>query len=211
MRASFPSIAVAAALAVAGCGGSSSTTHQTPTAPAASAPATQPTTTQTTQPAPAATTTAQTSSQTQAAPVSRCRAGELSVTFLGGQAATGHGLLGFGLRNISSHTCVAFGYPGIQFLTRSGQALPTVPTHTTEDFFGPLENHPLAVSPGTTVSFRLGVTHGAASTAGCTTAYGLQVIPPNDTATLRVDIPDGAYECQDATVSPMQPGTSAYP
>jgi hypothetical protein len=106
---------------------------------------------------------------------------------------------------------VAFGYPGVLFLSRSGQPLPTIPTHTTTDFFGTLPNHPLPVAPGATVSFRLGVTHGAASTAGCTTAYGLQVIPPNDTATMRISIPDGAYECQATTVSPMEVGTGAYP
>ena len=61
-----------------------------------------------------------------------------------------------------------------------------------------------------TVSFRLGVTHGVGSGAGCTTAHALQVIPPNDTKTLKVDIPDGAAECTTATVSPLQPGTSAY-
>ena len=68
----------------------------------------------------------------------------------------------------------------------------------------------LTVAPGATVSFRLGVTHGASSAAGCTTAHALQVIPPNDTATLRVSIPNGAYECQTATVSPLAPGTSAF-
>ena len=38
-----------------------------------------------------------------------------------------------------------------------------------------------------------------------------QVIPPDDTATLRISIPNGAFECQTTTVSPMQPGDSAYP
>jgi hypothetical protein len=130
---------------------------------------------------------------------------------LGGQAATGHGLLGFALHNQSGHSCTTYGYPGIQFLAQSGQALTTMPTHTTTDFFGSLPKAPLTVAPGGIVSFRLGVTHGAASTAGCTTAYGLQVIPPNDTATLRISIPNGAYECQTATVSPVVRGTSAYP
>jgi hypothetical protein len=115
------------------------------------------------------------------------------------------------LRNTSSRTCITFGYPGIQFLTRSGQPLPTIPTHTTEDFFGTTTNHPFAMAPGAMGSFRLGVTHGAASTANCAMAWGLQVIPPNDTSTLRVALPQGAYECQTATVSPMQRGTSAYP
>ncbi len=140
-----------------------------------------------------------------------CRAADLSGSFLGGQAATGHGLLGFALRNQSAHTCTTYGYPGIQFLSQNGQALPTLPTHTTTDFFGSLPKAPLTVAPGATVSFRLGVTHGAESTAGCTTAYALQVIPPNDTATLRISIAGGAYECQTATVSPVQQGSSAYP
>ena len=66
------------------------------------------------------------------------------------------------------------------------------------------------LTPGSSASFRLGVTHGVSSTADCTTAYGLQVIPPDDTATLRTHIPGGAYECRTATVSPLRPGTSAY-
>ena len=37
------------------------------------------------------------------------------------------------------------------------------------------------------------------------------MIPPNDTATLRTKIPNGAYECQDANVSPLRAGASAYP
>jgi hypothetical protein len=61
------------------------------------------------------------------------------------------------------------------------------------------------------VSFRLGVSHGGGGvSAGCTTAYGLQVIAPNDTATLRVQIPNGASECGATTVSPVEPGDSAY-
>jgi Domain of unknown function (DUF4232) len=200
----------AAALTLAACGGSATTTRQnTPTttasvqtAPSATSPAAPPATTPTT-------TAVQT---TPAAPSpSICRAADLSGSFLGGQAATGHGLLGFALQNRSDHMCTTYGFPGIQFLSRSGQPLTTVPTHTTQDFFGSLPEPALTVSPGATVSFRLGVTHGAASTTGCATAYGLQVIPPNDTSTLHIALPNGAYECQTATVSPMQQGTSAYP
>lgn len=202
------------ALLLAACGGSSA--PASPSAPAAQSsaqtatPATTASSATTTSPSttPASSTPA---SSTPPAGPARCRAADLSGSFLGGQAATGHGLLGFDLRNVSSHTCVAFGYPGIQFLSRSGQALPTTPTHTTQDFFGALANHPVAVAPGASASFRLGVTHGAASTTPCSTAYALQVIPPDDTATLRISIPNGAYECQATTVSPMQRGSSAYP
>lgn len=136
-------------------------------------------------------------------------ASELALAFLGQQGATGHGVLGFALRSTSGRSCRTYGYPGIQFLGATGQPLPTIPVHTTRDFFGSSRRARLLVGSGASVSFRLGVTHGAASPVGCTTAYGLQVIPPDDTATLRTAIPDGAYECRTATVSPLQPGTSA--
>jgi hypothetical protein len=114
------------------------------------------------------------------------------------------------MRNTQSSSCNTIGYPGILFLSKSGAQLPTTPIHTTTDFFGHSPLRELIVRPGQTVSFRLGVTHGAVSTKHCTTAYGLQVIPPNDTATMRVSMPGGVFECKSATVSPMQPGTSAY-
>jgi hypothetical protein len=134
----------------------------------------------------------------------------LALSYLGGQGATGHGELGFALRNTQDTSCNTIGYPGILFLSESGAPLPTTPIHTTTDFFGHSPLKELIVAPGHSVSFRLGVTHGAVSTAHCTTAYGLQVIPPNDTATLRVSMPGGVLECGTATVSPMQPGTSAF-
>ncbi len=155
----------AAVLLLSACGGSSQPASRP--APAthpsthAAAPPTSSTPASTASPSTSTTSSAPAASN-QATGSSRCVAGELSGSFLGGQAATGHGLLGFALHNASNRTCVAFGYPGVQFLSQAGQALPTIPTHTKLDFFGPLSNHPLAVAPGTSVSFRLGVTHGAA-------------------------------------------------
>jgi Protein of unknown function (DUF4232) len=138
-------------------------------------------------------------------------ASDLALSFLGGQGATGHGELGFVLRNTTAASCRTYGYPGVQFLDRSGTALPTDSTRTTHDFFGSTPVVALTVAPGASVSFRLGVTHGAASSTGCATAYGLQVIPPNDTVTLHVSIRQGAYECRTTTVSPLRPGNTAYP
>jgi hypothetical protein len=140
---------------------------------------------------------------------SACKASGLALSFLGGQGATGHGELGFALKNTGA-TCSTGGYPGIQFLGKDGAALPTTPQHTTSDFFGDLPLKALSLDSGQTASFRLGVSHGGGSDTGCSTAYGLQVIAPNDTATLRVPIPNGASECGPTTVSPLQPGSSAY-
>lgn len=212
MRRAYPLALCASALLIAACGGSSSSSSHlasassSSTAPAATAPAS-------TSPASTTTATTPTTSPSGGAAASGpppCRAADLSLSFLGGQGATGHGELGFALRNTSPHTCSTVGYPGIQFLDKGGQALPTEPSHTTQDFFGSVPKVPLTIAPGATVSFRLGVTHGAASATGCATAYGLQVIPPNDTASLRASIPNGAFECQTATVSPLAQGTSAY-
>ena len=135
----------------------------------------------------------------------------LALSFLSQQGGMGHGEIGFQLRNTSDKSCRSYGWPGILFLDRSGAALPTVPHHTTDDFFGSTPAAPLVIAPDSSASFRLDVGHGVATSNGCATAYGLQVIPPNDTATLRTTIPNGTYECRDANVSPLRPGDSAYP
>jgi hypothetical protein len=139
-----------------------------------------------------------------------CRAADLAISFLGQQGATGHGELGFAVKNTSNTTCNTIGYPGVLFLDKSRSPLPTRPTHATLDFFGHSPLAPVMLKPGETASFRLGVTHGIGSSTGCTTAWALQVIPPNDTATLHIAIPNGAVECTTVTVSPMRTGTSAY-
>ena len=144
-------------------------------------------------------------------PTPPCRAGHLALSFVGQQGGMGHGEIGFALRNTSATSCRTYGYPGVLFLDQQGRALPTVPHHTTQDFFGSGPAVPLVLAPAASASFRLDVGHGAATSAGCATAYALQVIPPGDTATLRTTIPGGAYECQDANVSPLRAGQSAYP
>jgi hypothetical protein len=193
-----------AALALGACGSSGSTTTSAAQTNTASSPATGSgaTTTATS----TATTTTTTTTGTPA-----CVASMLSLSYLGGQGATGHGELGFALRNTSAEPCHTYGYPGVLFLNKSGHGLTTATMNTTHDFFGSAPEIALVVAPGQSVSFRLGVTHGAASSAGCTTAYGVQAIPPDDTATLTTKIPGGAYECQTVTVSPLRPGSSAYP
>lgn len=226
MRISLTGLALLSALALSACGGSggSSTSSGAQQAAATSSPTTTSTTTAptTTTSSSAATTSPQASSTTTATasggsggagvggPSQQCRASGLALSFLGGQGATGHGLLGFALRNTGT-ACSTGGYPGIQFLDQAGGPLPTTPTHTTSDFFGHLPLQAISLASGQTASFRLGTSHGDGSSSGCQTAYGLQVIAPNDTATMRVQLPNGASECGATTVSPLQSGNTAYP
>jgi hypothetical protein len=223
MRTSLAGAALVAAVALSACGGSGggqTTQASQPAAATATHAATAATSTATATTAAPSTgsTTAATQTGTAnsggaavgAGGANQCVAAGLSLTYLGGQGATGHGELGFALKNTGSGACATGGYPGIQFLAKDGSALPTTPQHTTDDFFGHLPLQKLTLQPGQTASFRLGVSHGGGSSTGCTTADGLQVIAPNDTATMRVEIPNGASECGTTTVSPLQPGTSAF-
>jgi Protein of unknown function (DUF4232) len=206
MRRVFLLMALGTAALLSACGGSSGGGSSSSPSSAANSTSSQTTTTASTSTTAPATQTASVRTLSS----SRCVAADLRLRFLGQQGATGHGLLGFALRNRSTHTCHTFGFPGILFLDQAGGALPTNSTRTTHDYFGTAPRVSLVLAPGQRASFRIGVTHGMTSTNGCTTAYGLQVIPPDDTATLRTRIPGGAYECGTATLSPLRPGYSAY-
>ncbi len=201
----LPFLALAAGLTA--CGGSSHhTTTAQPAAPTQSAASSNPSASTTT---PTAATTPS-SPQTPAAHRIHCRASNLRLSYLGQNGATGKAIIGFKLRNTAGSTCHTFGFPGILFVDRAGGGLPTISQRTTHDFAGQIPLRSLDLAPGATVSFRLGVTHGIASSVGCTTADGVQVIPPDDTATLRIRIPGGAYYCRTVTISPLAPGTSAF-
>jgi hypothetical protein len=202
--------AVACGLMLAACGGSSNKTSSSAAVPVpATTGTTPPATTQSTAPAITTPTITTTSSSVAAPPP--CVSADFTLSFLGQEGATGHGELGFALRNITPNPCHTYGYPGVLFLDKAGNALPTNPTHTTVDFFGKTTKIELVVLPGASVSFRLGVNHGAGTTSGCATAYGLQVIAPDDTHTTRTTIPQGAYECGgDVTVSPLQAADTAF-
>jgi hypothetical protein len=199
------------AVALAACGSSTQTTRRRAPARTVTRTVTRaPGTPSSATPASGGPTTPTTTVSSQSAGA-ECVASGLALTFLGGQGATGHGELGFALRNTGSGSCRTGGYPGVQFLDGAGQDLPTTPQHTTDDFFGHTTLRELTLAPGASASFRLGVSHvgTGGSDRGCVTARGLQVIPPNDTHTLRITVA-GVAECGGTvTVSPLQPGTSA--
>jgi hypothetical protein len=226
MRMAVPALVVVLAALVAACGSSQSGTVATKAAATPTKTVTRTVTanhrsgSSSTAPVTASSSSsASSSASSSTTPSSRsnavsapvCRASGVRLIYLGGQGATGHGLLGFAIRNGGSSACTTVGYPGIQFLSKGGRALATHPQHTTDDFFGKTKYGQVTVAPGRTASFRLGVTHGLASPKGCVTAAAVQVIVPNDTVRTPIRIPGGVYECRGiVTVSPMQPGTTAY-
>jgi hypothetical protein len=211
---------VALALAVAGCGGSNSsstTSHkqastgsgQTATA---STPATTSQTATTTTPTTTQTTTTTTTGNSGGVPVSGsvCTAADLTPAFLNTNGATGHVVMAFVLKNTGTATCHTYGYPGVAFLSKSGAPLTTNATRTTTDFAGHLPESALTLAPGQEASFRMVTSDVGSSQSDCANAYGLQVIAPDDTATMKTSIPEAISFCDGkATVSPLVAGTGA--
>ncbi len=212
-RAVLTSVLLLVALTLSACGGSSSktvsTAAQTTTSSSSSAPASSSSGSTATASTSSASSASASTSSAAAPPL--CTAPILAGSLLGQQGAAGTGLLGFALRNTSAHSCHTYGYPGVAFLGASGAPLPGTPRRTTIDALGTTHPVALIVAAGATVSFHMTVSHIATSPSSCHTAATLQVIPPDDTETLRIAVPSGVYECGRSTVSSLQPGTSAYP
>lgn len=201
-RAAVAALASAAAAVAAGCGTASTTT-------ASSSARGAPRGTATTGQKRAGTATTPGTPTTPAAAGGACRTAELVLSYLGGQGATGHGELSFGLRNRGRRTCRARGYPAVRFLDHAGRPLSIVPIQRTDDFFGHSLLRTLSVPPGASISFRLDVSHGSGSPGVCPTAASVSVIPPGDAHALSTPITGGAYACRPAIVSPLQPGRAA--
>jgi hypothetical protein len=217
----FPTAAgLLCALALAACGGSSNASDQTG---GGGSLTTVTTVTQTvTRPAPAHTrtdnttdtgpqtdTTATKTSTTPEAVASPCTASDLTPAYLGSNGAAGTIVLGFALKNTGSTTCHTYGWPGVAFLSSGGAQLPTNATRTSGDVVGSTPAAVLALAPGQEASFRMVASDMATGGGSCPTASALQIIAPNDTATMRVTVP-GISACGKATVSPMMPGATAF-
>jgi hypothetical protein len=141
-----------------------------------------------------------------------CVAADLKPSFLGTNGAAGTIAVGFALTNISSSTCTTYGWPGVLLLSSTDQALPTNAVRSSSDLLGSTPASNISLAPGQKASFRMIASDFASgNTASCPDATDLQIIAPNDTATLKVAISGGIPACGRATLSPMMVGTSAWP
>ncbi len=210
------------ALGTAGCGSSNSATSartvtvtQSPAA-GASTSAQPASATETTTGAASSTTgaasstTSASSSAALAAAGPACTASELTLASEGTNGALGTIVAYFSLRNVSQRVCHTYGYPGVLFLDRSGAPLPTNAIRTTHDQLGYTPLSEIVLAPGKLASFRI-VASLIGSGAGCPTAYGLQAIAPDDTATMRTTLSGGLFECKTVTVSPLGLGNGIPP
>lgn len=201
----------AVSLLVAACGGSATGSHHVHRRPAKrTTTVAQPTaTTPTTATGPLTNTVATGPATTPTALSNPCSAADLTPSLLGTNGAAGTLVLGIALKNTGTKACQTYGWPGVEFLSSSGAALPTNATRTTADVVGATPANVLTLQPGEEASFRIVSSDVAPGGGSCPTASALQIYAPNDTATMKVKLP-GVAACGSATLSPMLPGSSAF-
>jgi hypothetical protein len=154
-------------------------------------------------------TTATKTSTTPGAVPTACAAADLTPSYLGSNGAAGTIVLGFALKNTGSRTCHTYGWPGVEFLSSSGAALPTGATRTTGDVVGSTPANVLALAPGEEASFRMVMSDVGPGGGNCPSASALQIYAPDDTVNMKVPL-RGVVACGKGTVSPMLPGDSAF-
>jgi hypothetical protein len=141
-----------------------------------------------------------------------CVAADLTPSFLGTNGAAGTIAVGFALTNSSSSPCTTYGWPGVLLLSSTDVALPTDAVRTSSDMLGSTPASEITLEPGQQASFRLIASDFAeSSNTSCPNAAALQIIAPDDGATLKVAIHGGIPACGKATLSPLMTGTSAWP
>jgi hypothetical protein len=140
---------------------------------------------------------------------SPCVAGDLTLAAVGPNSAPGTAVLGFTVKNTGSSPCHTGGWPGVAlYAAGASQPLTTSATRSTSDVLGSTPEQAIVLSPGDEASFRLVLSSQSDGDAGCHTATEARFIAPNDTVSMSATIPDGAEYCGQATISPLEPGTS---
>jgi hypothetical protein len=219
-RWSLAFAAVGSAIALAACG---SSTHRSPTAPAAAptatttatatAPATVTATTSTV-PESTATSSATVADQARAARAPMppgCSSSQVSVSV--GRPGAGLGHIGEPLlfRNKGQLTCSLTGYPGVALLKKSGTGQVQA-SRTPSGYLGGLASGSavvpvVRVRPGQTISALLEGDDNPAHGAGvCPSYQALLITPPNQTVTVRLARPFSFF-CS-PEIHPVVAGTS---
>jgi hypothetical protein len=170
------SMALGAALALAGCSsGGPSAARSTTTSSAASS---------TTSSSSAATTTTPGASTTATTGTTTCQVGQLRISPQQSNGAAGTIEVTMTLLNVSNSTCVLDGYPGMLLLDAGGHPLPTNVVRGGATFAVATANQPPAtvvLAPQQAAAFVIHYSDVPVGTEdGCPTSAQAQVTPPND-------------------------------
>jgi Protein of unknown function (DUF4232) len=115
-----------------------------------------------------------------AATTPRCRLHQLSLAQPRMNGAAGTIRLRFVFTNTSSSTCKLFGFPGMQMLNKSRNAIPTHVHRGTGHNVPPEPENDVIMTPGQHGSFYAGYSDVPTGSQTCRTSAFVEVTPPND-------------------------------
>ncbi len=115
-----------------------------------------------------------------AAATPRCRLHQLSLAQPRMNGAAGSIRLRFVFTNTGGTTCALFGFPGMQMLNKSHQAIPTHVHRGTSNVVPPEPELNVVMTPGQHGSFYAGYSDVPSGTGQCRTSAFVEVTPPND-------------------------------
>jgi Protein of unknown function (DUF4232) len=156
----------------------------------------------------AATGIATTAGSAAATTVPRCGNGSLAVTRTFTEGGAGHGWMALVYRNVTSHTCTVYGYPGLDAVSRTGHVL----AHATRSLSGYGSGGHLStvtIRPGRFASAGVDwLNFNPRTTGACAFSASVRTIVPNTGTVHRLRVAVSACALQ---VHPVVAGTPQYP
>jgi hypothetical protein len=152
--------------------------------------------------APAATTTQQPAVvDTRTVRTPECKSGGLKLSFGGGDAGMSHQFRELKFTNVSKHSCVIVGFPGVSYVTGDKGTQVGAPA-VREGKIG----KQITLVPGQFASTIIdAVDYEVFEPAVCrpTPVRGYRIYPPDETAAMFIPLPSGAHGCAGTTPSPQ--------
>jgi hypothetical protein len=137
-------------------------------------------TTTSTTPGAASTTSSSAPTTSTVAGPARCASSALSGSVVGSSGAAGTIETTVALKSTASAPCTLGGYPGMQMLSASGSALPTVVVRKGSYPFTAMAAATVTVGPGQSAYFNIGYSDvPVGNETTCPTSASVQVTPPN--------------------------------
>jgi hypothetical protein len=135
-----------------------------------------------------------------------CKFSQLSVRRVDSNGAMGHIGMVYAFTNISSSSCILYGYPGFVPLTAKGQPLPGVKTTWSErNYMHRARKQKITLAPGDRASFEAVYSHISSNDRSCAKSAKVEITPPN---TYRhFSLAEKLSPCREIFVTPVEAGT----
>jgi hypothetical protein len=134
-----------------------------------------------------------------------CKFGQLSVRRVDSSGAMGHIGTIYAFKNISSSSCILYGYPGFVPLNAKGQPLQGVKTTwSPRNYMHRAQKQKITLAAGDRASFEAVYSHVSSDDRSCPKSARIQITPPN---TYRYfSLAEQIDPCREIFVTPVEAG-----